>query len=379
MGVALAAGPPAVVPGGDTAEGVRLPLKDNLALEHAGLVEVAVVGGAPGEVGPVGLRRHHRILVGIVDVEGGHERPVVEVEAGAVTVVVVDFVDHVGLDGPHRQAVGQPVVAEVEAGLHGKVHLQVAVLGLPVRPGPPGVEANGGQRHPHVGAEEGVDPTVQVDLRDVEAPEVRLRPGRVVRRGHVERRVSRADHGSPPFRLAMNAILSPVAASDPPLMKTEGPWDLVPGRQGRGWGPPVPFAPMRLATVVGQVVATVKEPGLDGFKILLVEDVDPSHPDSNGFGAYLAVDLVGAGEGEVVVIAMGSAARIPEATDSHIDRRRRGRDRRQRDPPRRGDFQEVRSTRWPYAPLQPQRQFHRQEKQPCRPKATDGYRRVPSG
>ena len=71
---------------------------------------------------------------------------------------------------------------------------------------------------------------------------------------------------------------------------------------------------MRLATVVGQVVATVKEPGLEGFKILLVEDVDPSHPDANGFGAYAAIDLVGAGEGEVVVVATGSAARIPDAT-----------------------------------------------------------------
>ena len=36
---------------------------------------------------------------------------------------------------------------------------------------------------------------------------------------------------------------------------------------------------MRLARVVGQVVATVKEPGLDGFKILLVEDLDASDPD----------------------------------------------------------------------------------------------------
>lgn len=71
---------------------------------------------------------------------------------------------------------------------------------------------------------------------------------------------------------------------------------------------------MRLATVVGQVVSTVKEPGLDGFKILLVEDVNPADPDAPGAAdAYLAVDLVGAGEGEVVVLATGSAARIPEA------------------------------------------------------------------
>ena len=75
---------------------------------------------------------------------------------------------------------------------------------------------------------------------------------------------------------------------------------------------------MRLAKVVGQVVATVKEPGLDGFKILLVEDLDPTDPDGEmsprtpfGQASYPAVDVVGAGEGEVVLVTIGSAARIP--------------------------------------------------------------------
>jgi len=75
---------------------------------------------------------------------------------------------------------------------------------------------------------------------------------------------------------------------------------------------------MRLAKVVGQVVATVKEPGLDGFKILLVEDLDATDPlrefsQGEPFDgeAYPAIDVVGAGEGEVVLVATGSAARIP--------------------------------------------------------------------
>ena len=70
---------------------------------------------------------------------------------------------------------------------------------------------------------------------------------------------------------------------------------------------------MRLAKIVGQVVATVKEPGLDGFKILLVEDLDANDPDRDPFDreAYPAIDVVGAGEGEVVLVAIGSAARIP--------------------------------------------------------------------
>ena len=54
---------------------------------------------------------------------------------------------------------------------------------------------------------------------------------------------------------------------------------------------------MRLAKVVGQVVSTVKEPGLDGFKILLVENVDPGDPEREPFDgeAYPAIDVVGAG------------------------------------------------------------------------------------
>ena len=80
---------------------------------------------------------------------------------------------------------------------------------------------------------------------------------------------------------------------------------------------------MRLAKVVGQVVATVKEPGLDGFKILLVEDLDVADPQweekqRDPFDAeapYPAIDVVGAGEGEVVLVTAGSAARIPSASE----------------------------------------------------------------
>ncbi|MDE0670061.1 MAG: ethanolamine utilization protein EutN [Acidimicrobiia bacterium] len=81
---------------------------------------------------------------------------------------------------------------------------------------------------------------------------------------------------------------------------------------------------MQLARVIGQVVATVKEPGLDSFKILIVQNIDPALPDGESTGSpYAAVDLVGAGEGEIVTVAQGSAARIPDAaantaTDSAV-------------------------------------------------------------
>jgi ethanolamine utilization protein EutN len=85
-------------------------------------------------------------------------------------------------------------------------------------------------------------------------------------------------------------------------------------------GHPTRRGTVRLAKVVGQVVSTVKEPGLDSFKILLVEDLDPADPDEEiprrsrfGSGSYPAIDVVGAGEGEVVLVTIGSAARIPTA------------------------------------------------------------------
>ena len=72
---------------------------------------------------------------------------------------------------------------------------------------------------------------------------------------------------------------------------------------------------MQLARVIGQVVATVKEPGLNSFKILILRNIDPSAPDDEATAPpYVAVDLVGAGEGEIVTVAHGSAARVPRTT-----------------------------------------------------------------
>jgi microcompartment protein CcmK/EutM len=74
---------------------------------------------------------------------------------------------------------------------------------------------------------------------------------------------------------------------------------------------------MQLARVCGNVVASIKATGLSAHKLLLVEPVyaiSPLAPGSSGdqtpTGIYVAVDLVGAGIGEVVLVTRGSAARI---------------------------------------------------------------------
>ena len=71
---------------------------------------------------------------------------------------------------------------------------------------------------------------------------------------------------------------------------------------------------MILARVEGSVVATKKNAKMTGSKFLFVRPllVDPANP--NGFkpgtNTIVAVDDLGAGEGEVVLIAQGSSARL---------------------------------------------------------------------
>ena len=64
---------------------------------------------------------------------------------------------------------------------------------------------------------------------------------------------------------------------------------------------------MQLARVVGNVVASVKEPRLIGTTLLLVEDATVDGASAGG-PAYVAVDLVGAGESELVLVVRGSTA-----------------------------------------------------------------------
>lgn len=71
---------------------------------------------------------------------------------------------------------------------------------------------------------------------------------------------------------------------------------------------------MFLAKVEGSVVATKKEASMNGRKLLilrpqLVDDKDPTK-FRNGSNTIVAVDNVGAGEGEMVLFCQGSSARL---------------------------------------------------------------------
>lgn len=64
---------------------------------------------------------------------------------------------------------------------------------------------------------------------------------------------------------------------------------------------------MLIGKVTGNVWATRKQDGLSGFKLMIVELINPSEKETGHF--LVAVDTVGAGIGDTVLIARGGAAR----------------------------------------------------------------------
>ena len=71
---------------------------------------------------------------------------------------------------------------------------------------------------------------------------------------------------------------------------------------------------MILGKVVGTVVASRKEPTIEGLKLLVVRPCDVDGEPSGG--PVVAADAVGAGVGEVVLFAAGSSARQTEVTNN---------------------------------------------------------------
>ncbi len=65
---------------------------------------------------------------------------------------------------------------------------------------------------------------------------------------------------------------------------------------------------MLIARVRGAAVSTIKDPSLTGYKLLLVEPCDEAGTATGPI--RVAVDGVGAGAGELVLVVEGSAARF---------------------------------------------------------------------
>ncbi len=78
---------------------------------------------------------------------------------------------------------------------------------------------------------------------------------------------------------------------------------------------------MFLAKVIGNVVATQKNVRFQGMKLLLIQPYITREGKLVQSGSsVVAVDSVGAGEGELVMFTQGSSARLTEMTkDSPVD------------------------------------------------------------
>ena len=70
---------------------------------------------------------------------------------------------------------------------------------------------------------------------------------------------------------------------------------------------------MNLGKVIGTVVSTRKEQTMEGLKLLVVRYVDTDGKEAGGH--VVAADAVGAGPGELVLVATGSSARQTVSTD----------------------------------------------------------------
>ena len=65
---------------------------------------------------------------------------------------------------------------------------------------------------------------------------------------------------------------------------------------------------MQLARVIGTVVATRKDPRLEGKKLLICRPINVEGGDEQGY--LVAVDTVSAGYRETVLVVQGSSARM---------------------------------------------------------------------
>jgi microcompartment protein CcmK/EutM len=72
---------------------------------------------------------------------------------------------------------------------------------------------------------------------------------------------------------------------------------------------------MKIVKVVGTAVSTEKDPRLEDSKLLLVQEADPSGKPAGS--PYIALDLVGAGQEELVFLVEGSTARVASGDSSN--------------------------------------------------------------
>ena len=72
---------------------------------------------------------------------------------------------------------------------------------------------------------------------------------------------------------------------------------------------------MLICEVIGHVWATKKQPGMEGFKLMVVREIETTKRRGDTF---VAADTVGAGIGEQVLVVDGSTARRALGGDYYV-------------------------------------------------------------
>lgn len=70
---------------------------------------------------------------------------------------------------------------------------------------------------------------------------------------------------------------------------------------------------MLMGKVAGTVVSTQKDPGLEGYKMQIVQIVDIEMTPTQTYA--VAVDAIGCGHDEMVIVVQGSSARLTARTE----------------------------------------------------------------
>jgi ethanolamine utilization protein EutN len=71
---------------------------------------------------------------------------------------------------------------------------------------------------------------------------------------------------------------------------------------------------MIIGKVIGNVVTTIKDPKYNGYKLLVVQEMNAYGEFEKNF--YIAADLIGIGIDEVVMLVNGAAARTSVETNN---------------------------------------------------------------
>lgn len=71
---------------------------------------------------------------------------------------------------------------------------------------------------------------------------------------------------------------------------------------------------MNLVKIVGSIVATHKDPKLEGSKLLIGKEILLDGTMTDVY--HVAIDTIGVGVGEVVIVVRGSSARLTELSNN---------------------------------------------------------------